>query len=121
MTYDISTHPPHNKDETIGSTFRQECSQVPIQAPRHERYIWQDTLSISPPQTYSYDSNKRDRNTFTQPKISSLARDTFGYIKRENYEMSRDLRRDIDALEHILIDYVEQYSWWGNPNKVEIS
>ena len=25
----------------------------------------------------------RDRNTIVQPKLSTLARDTFGYIKRE--------------------------------------
>ena len=43
----------------------------------------------------------RDRNIFTQPKISSSVRKTFGDIKRENYEMSRDLRRKIDVPEHI--------------------
>ena len=53
------------------------------------------------PQTYPYDSNMRDRNILNQPRISSLTRDTFGHIKRENYEMSRDLGREIDASEHI--------------------
>ena len=43
----------------------------------------------------------RDRNTFIQPKISNLARGTFGHIKRDNYEISRDLRREIDASKHI--------------------
>ena len=93
MTSDISTQPQSNKDETVGSIFRQECLQTPIPSPRHERYIWQDTLSVSPQQTYSYDSNMADRNIFTQPKISSLARDIFGHIKGENSEISRDLRK----------------------------
>ena len=43
----------------------------------------------------------RDRNTTTQPKLSSFARDTFGYNRRENYEMYEDLREYIDASEHI--------------------
>ena len=100
MTSNISIHLPSNKDETIGSTFRHKCFQIPIPTPRHDRYIWQDTLSISPRQTYSYDSHMRNRKTFTQPKISILARGTFGHIKRENYQMCGDLRRDIDASEH---------------------
>ena len=48
----------------------------------------------------------RDKNTFTQPKISCSVRDTFSHVKRENYEISRDLeeswkRNKIDASEHI--------------------
>ena len=43
----------------------------------------------------------RDRNTFTQPKISISVKNTFGHIKRGNYEMGRDLKREIDASEHI--------------------
>ena len=39
MTSDISTQPPSNTDETIGSIFRQEHLQVPIPVQRHERYI----------------------------------------------------------------------------------
>ena len=42
-----------------------------------------------------------DKNTFTQPRISSSERDDFGHIKGENYEMSTDLRKEIDASEHI--------------------
>ena len=43
----------------------------------------------------------RDRNTFTQPKILRLARYTSGHIIKGNYEMCEDLKREIDALEHI--------------------
>ena len=43
----------------------------------------------------------RDKSTVTQPKISCLARDTFGHIKRENYEMHGDLRGDMNASEHV--------------------
>ena len=101
ITPDTSTHLPNNKDETIGSTFRHECIQISIPTPRRERYIKQNTLRISAPHINSYDSNMKDRNTFTKPKISSLARDTFDHNKRENYEMCGDLRRDRDESEHI--------------------
>ena len=91
MTSDI-TRPLSNKDKNMGSTMRQEYLQIPIPTQRHERYIQLDTLSISPSQTYPYDSNMG--NTFTKPKISSLVRDTFGHIERENYERGRVLRKD---------------------------
>ena len=83
MTSDISTQPLSNKYETIGNTFGQECLQIPIPTARHETYIWQDTLSMSPLQTYPYDANMRDRNTFTWPRLSSSDRDSFVYIKRK--------------------------------------
>ena len=101
MTSDISTQPLSKKDKTIGSTFVQDHFQIPIPAPRHEMYIQTDTLKMSPPNTYLYDSNMRDRSTCTQPRISSLERDAFGHLKVENYEMSRDPRREIDASQHI--------------------
>ena len=44
----ISTQPPSNKDEIIGSTFSQACLQISIPTPRHKMYIQHDTLSISP-------------------------------------------------------------------------
>ena len=52
MTSNISTQPPNNKDKAIGNTFGQECLQIPIPVPKHERYIWPDTLNMSPLQTY---------------------------------------------------------------------
>ena len=52
----------------------------------------------------------RDRNTFTQPRISSSERDAFGHFKVEIYEMIRDPRREIDASKHILIDYTKEHS-----------
>ena len=42
MTSHISTHPPTNKDVTIGSTFRQEYIQVSTPIPGYERYVRQD-------------------------------------------------------------------------------
>ena len=101
MTSDISTHLPSTKDVTIGSTLRQDHIPVPTLIPRHERYIRQDKSSISPPQTYPSNQNMRDRNTTTQLKLSSFARDTFGYNRRENYEMYEDFRVNIDASGHI--------------------
>ena len=47
----------------------------------------------------------RDRNTAIQPKSSSLARDTFSYMKGENYEMHEDPGVDMDASEHISEKY----------------
>ena len=80
--------------------------------PWHDRYIRQDKSCSSPPQNCPYNQNIRDRNTIIQPKLPSLARDTFGYIKRENYKMHEDLRIDIDASNIFLIDCAGQLNKW---------
>ena len=101
MTSDVSTQPLSNRDDTISSTFAQEHLQIAIPTPRHDKYIQPDTFSMPPPQTYVYNLNIRNRNVCTQPGIPSSERDTFDHIKVGNYEMSRDIRREIDASEHI--------------------
>ena len=48
-----------------------------------------------------YKSNTRERIPFTQPKMPSVASNTFGLIKSENYEISKYSNRYKATSEHI--------------------
>ena len=42
-----------------------------------------------------------ERSTFSQSKMLSVARNTFGHIKIDNYKISEDSKRDKDTSEYI--------------------
>ena len=101
MTSEISAHLTRTHDKIIGNSFRQDHLKIPIPPPRHERYIQQHPLSVPLSQTSIQKQNIRGRSTFTQPKMPSVTRDTFGHIKSDNYGISEDSKRYKGASEHI--------------------
>ena len=101
MTSGISTHLPSNKDKIIGRTFRQKHMTIPIPAQDMRGISDSRNQASHPHRANSFDPNMAKRNIFTKPKISSLARDTFGCTRNKNYDTCEDHTGDRDALEHI--------------------